>query len=685
MAKGSMLDNMAKQQQKWEKKKEKMEKREKTERGSQRKSEKEAKKVQKEELCREQKDVLLTRGTDSRVVFARVAVAALYVTAMALLLRSASSGDVEAETTAGLHWAALPGVLTALTIVSVTAVEHWRQHLERVEMQQEAANAIKDSLEKKQTEKEREEVTRQRRLQQQKEAQERRQRRTEEEAAALNQARDLARAMRRRREEREAEEARERREAELIDDGERDEQGWTARQRQKLRDAVLQYPEGWSHSRKKRWEMIASEVKGQNARTCEEMFALLEAERLAASARITKPEAQAQVAPGLQDDLDWMGGDTEGEAAWFAGDADEDEEDDEEDEEDETVRERMLLELEPDHKGTQIRLDNIKEMKGCATVQLEVLHLQLACAECRTATRLFLSGADEEAADVKTWCEGCSGLISARLRPTMLHRSNTRLCYVDCVRCTVTDVLPSVLMSFCENCNAENVHKQEFVRNRIIDGTCFGCHSKYAFGAQSISIDQITPCEMGGHSGVAKSSRSSKDAIDDPMDEIAEELRYLRKKAKTDPRQQLIKLGSALPQMGACRHFKKSYKWFRFACCGRAFPCPECHVESECPAAALGAHANRMICGKCSMEQSYSPARPCEKCGFTMQAKGSSHWDGGIGTRNLATMSSKDAKKFKGGLRQSESKFKTSSKKTDRVGAKAKAKRDQEQKFGKDK
>eukprot|EP00931_Biecheleriopsis_adriatica_P019933 TRINITY_DN13446_c1_g2_i3.p1 TRINITY_DN13446_c1_g2~~TRINITY_DN13446_c1_g2_i3.p1 ORF type:complete len:508 (-),score=88.08 TRINITY_DN13446_c1_g2_i3:28-1551(-) len=299
--------------------------------------------------------------------------------------------------------------------------------------------------------------------------------------------------------------------------------------------------------------------------------------------------------------------------------------------------------------------------------------------------RLFLLGADEEAADVKTWCEGCSGLISARLRPTLLHRSNTRLCYVDCVRCTVTDVLPSVLMSFCENCNAENVHKQEFVRNRIIDGTCFGCHSKYAFGAQSISIDQITPCEMGGHSGVAKSSRSSKDAIDDPMDEIAEELRYLRKKAKTDPRQQLIKLGSALPQMGACRHFKKSYKWFRFACCGRAFPCPECHVESECPAAALGAHANRMICGKCSMEQSYSPARPCEKCGFTMQAKGSSHWDGGIGTRNLATMSSKDAKKFKGGLRQSESKFKTSSKKTDRVGAKAKAKRDQEQKFGKDK
>merc|ERR1712157_511052 len=159
----------------------------------------------------------------------------------------------------------------------------------------------------------------------------------------------------------------------------------------------------------------------------------------------------------------------------------------------------------------------------------------------------------------------------------------------------------------------------------------------------------------------------------DPMDEIAEELRYLRKKAKTDPRQLQIQLGKPLPQMGACRHFKKSCKWYRFSCCGRAFPCPECHVESGCPAAALGAHASRMICGKCSMEQSYSPNRPCEKCGFAMIAKGSAHWEDGGGTRNLATMSAKDAKKFKGGLRQATSKTKTSSNAKARVGAKAKA------------
>merc|ERR1719329_1023383 len=107
-------------------------------------------------------------------------------------------------------------------------------------------------------------------------------------------------------------------------------------------------------------------------------------------------------------------------------------------------------------------------------------------------------------------------------------------------------------------------------------------------------------------------------------------------------------------------------------------------MESNCPAAALGAMATRMICGKCSMEQSYNPSRPCEKCNFAMIAKGSKHWDDGTGTRNVATMSNNDAKKFKGGLKQGTSKFKTASGKSDRVGVKAKKIREHAQKFGKD-
>eukprot|EP00930_Biecheleria_cincta_P083719 TRINITY_DN73231_c0_g1_i1.p1 TRINITY_DN73231_c0_g1~~TRINITY_DN73231_c0_g1_i1.p1 ORF type:complete len:692 (+),score=150.75 TRINITY_DN73231_c0_g1_i1:77-2152(+) len=690
MGKDRMMDNMAKQQQKWEKKKEKMEKKENTERGAMRKGERELKKVQKEEMHKEQKDTKAHRSTPRRIHAARMAAVSLYVVSMGLFVwnRVYASADQDSASSWGAVW---PSVLTALLVVAITVVEDWHRRILRDEEQREAADAIKSSLERKQTAKEREAMVIQRRQLHQKEVKERQLRRAKEEASALQQARELARALRKRREERETQEAKERKERETqdqADEGNRDEHGWTAGQLQRLRQAVKTYPENWSHSRKQRWDMISSEVGGHNARTCEEAFLRMEAEVRAAAAN-SKADTQTTTdqkhvgAAGLEDDFDWLEGGANVDQASMGNDDwehDAESDDGEDEEDDEQGQERMAVELEPEHKGTEIRLDAIKSMQGCATVQIEVLHLQLACVDCKETARLFLSGADEDAAGAKTWCEGCSGLIAVRLRPTLLHVASTRLGYVDCTRCIVTDVLPSVLMSTCDACSAENVHKHEFVRNRVISGSCFQCHAKYAFGAESIRIEQVTPCESGPGPRQAK---GSTDASDDPMDELAEELRWLRKKAKTDPRQQLIRLGSSLPQMGACRHFKKSYKWYRFACCGRAFPCPECHVESGCPAAGLGAHASRMICGKCCMEQSYSPNRPCEKCNFAMVAKGSSHWDGGGGTRSLAAMSTKDSKKFKGGLRQVNSKTKTSSGKAERVGAKAKAIREHERKFGK--
>eukprot|EP00439_Symbiodinium_sp_Y106_P013330 s5932_g1.t3 len=662
MARDKPMD-LGKQQLKWEKKKEKMEKREKTERGAMRKTEKDLKKLQKEELQREQKDER-PRATDPKVHVARAALTVFYAVSVVLGFRRWAEESSEAPLS---QWMAGLSVLTLVWILLLTAVEAWQARLEKVAAQKDAADAIKDTLERKHQEKEREAQSHQRRQLLQREARERQLRREEEEATALNAARELARSLRWQREEREAAERKAQKEMAAQQEGSRDEHGWMQTEYQALKQAVRQYPESWSHSRKQRWEMIASEVGRHGARACEECFARLEAQKISETESKAGKDLKESVPRGLEHDLDWLE-DASATASldWFPTEEDDEEE---EEEEEEIRNERMPIELEPDHKGTEIRLEGIKTMQGCATVQLELLHLQLACSDCRSTAKVYLSGADEDAADAKLWCEGCSGLIAARLRPTLLHPASSRLCYVDCVRCRVTDVLPSVLMSACDKCHAENVHKNEFVRNRGIDGTCFECHAKYAFRAESIRIDEITPCDPGGRS-----------SGDDPMDELAEELRYLRKKAKSDPRQQLIKLGSPLPQMGACRHFKKSYKWYRFACCGRAFPCPQCHADSGCPAAGLGAQASRMICGKCSMEQSYSPARPCEKCGFAMVAKGSAHWDDGGGTRSITAMSTKDSRKFKGGLRQANSKNKTSSSKAERVGVKAKARREHEKK-----
>ena len=67
----------------------------------------------------------------------------------------------------------------------------------------------------------------------------------------------------------------------------------------------------------------------------------------------------------------------------------------------------------------------------------------------------------------------------------------------------------------------------------------------------------------------------------------------------------MLQAGKPLPNKGACAHFKQSYRWLRFPCCGRAFPCASCHEASDCPAASMGVWASRMICGKCSRSAMY--------------------------------------------------------------------------------
>ena len=130
-----------------------------------------------------------------------------------------------------------------------------------------------------------------------------------------------------------------------------------------------------------------------------------------------------------------------------------------------------------------------------------------------------------------------------------------------------------------------------------------------------------------------------------------------------------VKVGSPLPQNGACKHFKKSLRWLRFPCCGKAFPCPICHDNSECPAAGIGMQAKHMLCGKCAAEQPYAN-KPCIRCEFGLgMGKRRSHWEGGLGLRDTSTLSKKDSRKHKGG-----SALKTTSKKSQRVGQAAKKK-----------
>ncbi|OKL56354.1 hypothetical protein UA08_08530 [Talaromyces atroroseus] len=105
-----------------------------------------------------------------------------------------------------------------------------------------------------------------------------------------------------------------------------------------------------------------------------------------------------------------------------------------------------------------------------------------------------------------------------------------------------------------------------------------------------------------------------------------------------------ITSGQELPRRGRCGHYGKSYRWFRFSCCAKVFPCDKCHdAATDHP----NEHANRMICGFCSREQHYRP-ETCGICKNVLVGKaGSGFWEGGKGTRDKVKMSRKDPRKYK--------------------------------------
>lgn len=99
--------------------------------------------------------------------------------------------------------------------------------------------------------------------------------------------------------------------------------------------------------------------------------------------------------------------------------------------------------------------------------------------------------------------------------------------------------------------------------------------------------------------------------------------------------------GEALPGNGTCKHYGKSYRWFRFSCCQSLYPCDICHDEQSGHKSLI---ANKMVCGFCSKEQSVK--KECE-CGKNTVKKNTQFWEGGKGNRDKATMNRRDSKKYK--------------------------------------
>ncbi|OCL07203.1 hypothetical protein AOQ84DRAFT_342149 [Glonium stellatum] len=265
------------------------------------------------------------------------------------------------------------------------------------------------------------------------------------------------------------------------------------------------------------------------------------------------------------------------------------------------------------------------ELYGIELLELVTISITIKCDRCKDTMDVAnikdagkLDGLGTRSGTRAEICKKCAIPLGIGFRANLMHTNSVRAGYLDLDGCTVVDLLPSVFVPTCSECStpypAAGVVS---VRGETSAAYCRECHRKMTFRIPEVKFLLVS----------------------------ASAVRASRAPVKRKPAEKLgIVAGTELPERGRCTHYKKSYRWFRFSCCNKVFPCDRCHDQAiDHPIE----HANRMICGFCSREQNYRP-KDCGLCHAWLTVRpGKGFWEGGQGTRDKTRMSRKDPRKYK--------------------------------------
>lgn len=269
-------------------------------------------------------------------------------------------------------------------------------------------------------------------------------------------------------------------------------------------------------------------------------------------------------------------------------------------------------------KGTAVAM--AVESSNIGVLECDVLNIIVSCHRCKTDNEVnnLVSGPyGRESKTLSLACEKCNQVLGVAFRKNFLHSNNDNVGYIDTLHCTVVDILPSNFTATCARCS--QTHTQAFKKvelGRLKTFTCRECFLQLSvklvnFNLEVITVDALSATKIG----------------------------KVRRAKEKEP----IRVGGQpLPQNGACQHYKKSTRWFRFSCCNKVFPCDRCHDHTSNHPCE---RALRMVCGKCSREQQFSEA--CTFCGHAFETKFTPFWEGGKGTRDKVKMSRRDPRKYK--------------------------------------
>eukprot|EP00753_Platysulcus_tardus_P000408 PLAT10424.1.p1 GENE.PLAT10424.1~~PLAT10424.1.p1 ORF type:complete len:404 (+),score=151.88 PLAT10424.1:135-1214(+) len=303
-------------------------------------------------------------------------------------------------------------------------------------------------------------------------------------------------------------------------------------------------------------------------------------------------------------------------------------EDEEEEEEAVPVSRMVQLELPESPPGQRVGLEGAT-IAGISVCQIYRLALQLRCERCSLQLDVVVS-ADES---YDAWCRGCSVRLTAILRVDITHSGHLTLGWLETRNCGAADFLPSSFLAGCEDCGDEYL-LEDCIRVRPSEKTCISCHNRLHLEFRNVRFygDEAGSRRGGGSRG-----------------------RMLAGRKKV--RNASIVPGRALPKNGACKHYRRSLRWFRFPCCGKAYPCDICHDSDESHPAMWASH---IICGFCAREQR-ATNKECSSCSAALGPVASKrHWEGGKGCRDKTRMDRRDSRKYRN------SKLKTRSRKAKR-------------------
>lgn len=203
-------------------------------------------------------------------------------------------------------------------------------------------------------------------------------------------------------------------------------------------------------------------------------------------------------------------------------------------------------------------------------VECMTLGLVVTCYRCSRQSEVTLVPGRPK----NTECGGCRLPHTLALHALPVHEGSSLLGQLEADGCNPLDALPSNFAGFCFECGERNVFSA-LAFDRVTERTCTKCHNRMALAIHHLTFHKK---KRPPPPGLVIPDKPKKKAVKIPG----------------------LKEGDPLPQHGACAHYSHSYRWLRFPCCGRAFPCDDCHNDASDHEAKW---ASKMVCGYCSVEQ----------------------------------------------------------------------------------